>query len=551
MWRYVLKRLLLVVPTLLGISVITFCLVRLAPGDPATAALGMEDAGAYGRAVTQRLVESARRFYGLDKPLLLNLDVKDRRRTVLSMWEEARALLMKTGGEDPGPRSAASRERFRELAASLRSLGKRLVPYLVPAALSEENEACRDFLLGVLREGAHIEAAEDRERLATWWASHAERFGREAVAEAVRILEQCSPQDVPGRARRMRDELGELALPEVEARIESLPPSPARRRLITFLAPWAGYDLPLGPEAEPGRFEAALRFIRDWWDREGLAYREIGAWERVWRAFSEAQFPRWLGRILCFDFGRSFTDHRLVVHKIWEALKITLAFQVLVILLIYLIAVPLGVISAVKQDSLFDKTVTLVLFCLYSLPNFWVAYLLILFFCGGRFGDIFPIQGLNTAGAEAWPFWPWFLDRLWHMVLPVACMTYGGLAALSRYARSGMLEVIRMDYVRTARAKGLAERTVIVKHALRNGIIPIVTLLGGLLPALVSGSVIVETIFNIPGMGRLAFSAVLERDYPVVTAVAFFSSFLVLLGILLSDLLYAVVDPRIRYGEEG
>ena len=119
MWRYVLKRLLLVVPTLLGISVITFCLVRLAPGDPATAALGMEDAGAYGRAVTQRLVESARRFYGLDKPLLLNLDVKDRRRTVLSMWEEARALLMKTGGEDPGPRSAASRERFRALTFHL------------------------------------------------------------------------------------------------------------------------------------------------------------------------------------------------------------------------------------------------------------------------------------------------------------------------------------------------------------------------------------------------------------------------------------------------
>ena len=145
-------------------------------------------------------------------------------------------------------------------------------------------------------------------------------------------------------------------------------------------------------------------------------------------------------------------------------------------------------------------------------------------------------------------FGAWLLDRLWHMCLPVLCMTYGGLAVLSRYARAGMLEVIRQDYIRTARAKGLSERAVIMKHALRNGMIPIVTLIGGLLPALLSGSVIIETIFNIPGMGRLGFNAVLERDYPIVMAITFFSAVLVLLGMLLSDLLYAVADPRIRFG---
>jgi len=219
--------------------------------------------------------------------------------------------------------------------------------------------------------------------------------------------------------------------------------------------------------------------------------------------------------------------------------------------MIYVIAVPLGVLTAVKRGSWFDNAASVLVFLLYSLPNFWVAYLLILFFGGGHFLDLFPIQGLNSEGAESLPFWTWLLDRVWHMCLPVACMTYAGLAALSRYARTGMLEVIRKDYIRTARAKGLSERAVIMKHALRNGMLPIVTLLGGLLPALISGSVIIEYIFGIHGMGMLGFQAVLQRDYPVVMAIAFFSALLVLVGILLSDLLYALLDPRIRLEDGG
>ncbi len=166
---------------------------------------------------------------------------------------------------------------------------------------------------------------------------------------------------------------------------------------------------------------------------------------------------------------------------------------------------------------------------------------------GGDFWNVFPVFGLSSEGAAAWPFWQRLGDRVMHLVLPITCLTYGGLASLSRYGRVGMLEVVRQDYIRTARAKGLSERVVIYKHALRNSVIPIVTFLGLLLPAMLGGSVIIETIFSIPGMGKLGFEAVLSRDYPVIMGIATISSLLTLVGLLISDMLYVVVDPRISF----
>lgn len=165
---------------------------------------------------------------------------------------------------------------------------------------------------------------------------------------------------------------------------------------------------------------------------------------------------------------------------------------------------------------------------------------------GGDFWDIFPVYGISSIEADSWPFFEWLVDRLWHLILPVICLTYGGLAYLSRLARADMLEVIREDYVRTARAKGLSERKVIFKHAFRNALLPIVTLLAFLLPALFGGSVIIESIFSIPGMGQLGFEAVLSRDYPVIMAITTISALLTLIGLLLSDILYAALDPRIK-----
>ena len=254
----------------------------------------------------------------------------------------------------------------------------------------------------------------------------------------------------------------------------------------------------------------------------------------------------WLGKLARLDFGNSYKDQRPVITKIRETLPVTLQIEVIVVFLVYLISIPIGVYSATHQYSLGDRVTTVILFILYSLPSFWVAMLLMLFFGGGRFFSWFPVHGLNSFGAENLAWGPWLLDRLWHLVLPVICLTYGSLAGISRYARAGMMEVIRQDYIRTARAYGFSEKTVIWKYALRNSLIPIVTLLAMLLPMLIAGSFIIESIFSIPGMGRLGFEAILSRDYPLIMGILSISALLTLLGLLLSDVLYAVVDPRIK-----
>lgn len=259
------------------------------------------------------------------------------------------------------------------------------------------------------------------------------------------------------------------------------------------------------------------------------------------------QYGLWLTKFFTFDFGNSYKDHRPVLEKIGEALPITIQLNLISIFLIYLISVPIGVYSAVRQHSWGDRITTIVLFILYSLPNFWVAMLLMYFLGGGAHFSWFPIYGINSLGAETWPWHRWFLDRLWHIVLPTFCLTYAGLAMLSRYARAGMIETIRQDYIRTARAYGFSEKIIVYKYAMRNSLIPIITMLGTLLPLMISGSVIIESIFSVPGMGRLSFEAVLSRDYPLIMGILAISAILTLIGLVISDILYALVDPRIKF----
>jgi len=206
---------------------------------------------------------------------------------------------------------------------------------------------------------------------------------------------------------------------------------------------------------------------------------------------------------------------------------------------------PIGIMSAVKQDSFFDKGMTLFVFLGFSVPTFWLALLLMLLF-GVGLGWL-PISGIHSVN---FPFLS-FLGKIWdlikHLILPVFISAFGGLAYLSRYSRASLLEVLRQDYIRTARAKGVPEKDVIYKHGLRNALIPIVTLLGLSLPGLIGGGFIFETIFAWPGMGRLGYQAVMSRDYPVVMGVGVIAAFLTLLGNLIADITYALVDPRIRY----
>jgi peptide/nickel transport system permease protein len=261
------------------------------------------------------------------------------------------------------------------------------------------------------------------------------------------------------------------------------------------------------------------------------------------------QYWLWLKSMATLNFGRSYKDNRLVMDKIRERLPVTLQLNIISLFLTYLFAIPLGIYSATHQYSAPDKAMTVGLFILYSLPTFWVATLLILFFGGGDYWHIFPISGISSLDAEHLARWAWLKDRAWHLVLPVFCLTYGGLAYISRQMRAGMLETIRQDYIRTARAKGLSENAVVYKHALRNSLIPIVTLLADLLPAMLGGSVIIESIFTIPGMGLLGFEAILSRDYPTVMAISTIAAFLTLLGLLFSDICYALVNPTISLEE--
>jgi len=262
------------------------------------------------------------------------------------------------------------------------------------------------------------------------------------------------------------------------------------------------------------------------------------------------QYWNWLGRLARLDFGRSFApDGRPVLHKIGDRLPVTLMLNVVELLIIVALSIPIGMMSATRQYSVFDKVTTVFVFVGFATPDFWLALLLMILF-GVELGWL-PISGLRSLNWEYMTFWRQQWDFASHLVLPILVASFGGLAGFSRYMRQSMLEVIRQDYIQSARAKGLAERVVIGKHALRNAMLPLVTILGLSLPGLIGGSVIVESIFAIPGMGQLMVQAVFERDYPVIMGNLVIVATLTLVANLFADLTYSLVDPRIRVGRRG
>ena len=264
------------------------------------------------------------------------------------------------------------------------------------------------------------------------------------------------------------------------------------------------------------------------------------------------QYFLWLGQAATFDFGRSFKDNSPVIDKLEERVPVTLGMNLVAIILSYLIAIPIGIYSAARPGTALDRTSAITMFVLYSLPSFWIGTMAIVFLADPTYLNLFPPAGIHSPDYNvSWGFFQKVWDVTWHLTLPVLVYAYASFAFLSRQMRASMMETIGQDYIRTARAKGLRERTVIMKHALRNSLIPIITLTAGILPGLVSGSVIVEQIFSIPGMGRLAFESVLERDYPIVMAVLTISALLTMLGVLVADLMYSVVDPRIAFSKKA
>ena len=294
--------------------------------------------------------------------------------------------------------------------------------------------------------------------------------------------------------------------------------------LIIHLAPGSPSQVdPLNPKFTPemvARFRQEFHLDKPLVTQYELFYRNL-----------------FTGRIV------SWKDNQPVLNKIGERFLNSLPLFLVGTLLTWTLSFPVGLGSAIGRGGAYDRTATFLSYLLISIPGFFFAYLLIIAVVT-TFGV--PVIGMETFGHSTQAALPRIMDRTWHLVLPSILGATGGIAVLSRYVRSQMLEVEGQDYIRTARAKGLPEDQVHYRHALRNALLPFVTMFGLVLPGLIGGSVIIESIFSWPGMGRMAYEAILARDYPVILTVNFVSAVLVLLGTFVSDILYMIVDPRIE-----
>lgn len=544
--------------TLFGIAVVTFAVTRLTPGDPT----GVAEAAIEGVAFDD-LVEQNRRNLGLDKPMLLNFRFEDRTTAAedaltdfirpVGFWQEdarRRLRLSSTIAIEP------ALDMVERLLASDESVDHRFEPTDDPRQRVNRARAVErifDLLPSMASAGPEglEEGMAPEEALAVWRAwleANRERWTERAVREAsARYLAgESETEDILIR--------GGYAIPYMMRGLESRDSDEARRanRALSGLTGFTFLRSDANWEEE--RAEVTRRW-RSFYARERIRYSEFGAFGHSWNIISNTQFGVWMRQIVRLDFGHSYAYRRSVNSLILERLPITIVLSFLSIFFAYLLAIPIGVLSSIRQHTRSDQFITVMLFILYSLPTFWTGLILLLTLTGGpspipglNWPELFPTRGVNSEGLDWTTGQPRAIaDMLWHIALPVFCLTYGSLAFLSRQMRAAMLETLDQDYLRTAVAKGLNERTIVLKHAFRNSLIPIITLSAGLLPELIAGSIVIESIFNIQGMGLLSFEAILNRDYPVINAILFFSALLTLIGILLADLAYAVVDPRISY----
>ena len=274
--------------------------------------------------------------------------------------------------------------------------------------------------------------------------------------------------------------------------------------------------------------------------------------KKLWAVVADTQYAYMVAKLVTFQFGKSALRTREPVgDKIWEALVVSAPLMFMSELLIYIIAIPLGIFCGVYRGKWIDQSISLGLFVLYSIPGFVAGMLFLVFFCYGDYLKWFPEMGLHSDGASSMAFVPWLLDYFKHAFLPVVCLSLFSLAAIAMYSRSSLLDVINQDYIRTARAKGVSGPVVIFKHALRNALIPILTLFSTFLPSMLGGAVLIEVLFNIPGIGRLGFNSIEEKDFPTFMALLYIEALVTLASFLITDFLYVLVDPRINFEGRG
>ena len=601
MLSYIVRRLILIVPTLFGVTVVSFCIMQLAPGDPLLMQLGATGLAGQGTQ-TREAYLIQKRDLKLDRPLIINLryfrDYSDSVRQAAHFLISGEAEITKeleslaAAPNDPDHRAAL---RF------LRSLGiprfrQRFAnpaehPRLAKAIIAYARVYCEDLGIHGVRPliellgRRDIDASEKAGIIHalnamvvqpfTFTYSHVPKESetpyvvgawRQWWRRAETLTRPLTDQRRAGLEHRFREMLA-LSRGELFEELDYLDPADTRFYIEKLLSASALHE----------KFVAALalrRLVRDplrldvparapdesideaadnWlvhYDLNRSLY-EPPLWKRGLCLFSDTQYAHMLWRLATFQFGRSATKTREpVATKIWNAVLVSAPLMLMAELVIYLIAIPAGIAAAVYRNTWVDRWITVKLFLLYSIPPFVAGMLLLLFFCYGDYLKWFPMLGLHSPDADRYGWWRYLADYLWHAFLPVICLSLFSLAGLAMYSRTAMLDVISQDYIRTARAKGLAESTVILKHALRNALIPILTLLSSFLPALLSGSVLVEYIFGIHGMGRLSWESIEQKDYPTLMALIYIDAIVVLVSILLTDILYTVVDPRISFASQ-
>lgn len=507
MATYILKRIMLMFPTLFMISVIIFLVLNLAPGKPTSSSVSAE--GTQDSKSTEAR-ESYRIFkeqFNFDKPVMFNT------RFLLKRDDVYQELLVL--GDFALPTCTAPNTPANCIEAELKPKSGRVI---------EAQDVIEDwgtYVVPQLLEIAETDARVDIRKLA---------INRLSVNAKRRLLNEYGKNQSDEQRAFNR---------EVAAENE-------------MVSGWTVSDEVTLAETDT--------FMAEKWRPWFVSHKDRWDWgfgDKASMMLFDTRFAKYWGNLARFDFGVSHIDKRPVLEKIMERLPYTLTLNFLAIFFAYLFSIPIGVWSAYKQNSPADRVVTALLLALYSLPSFFVGLLLLNWFADGDPFGYFPTGGFAGQLPDWWGEAPantddmttieYLVSASYHLLLPVFCMTYGGIASLSRYARTGLLDTIRADFIRTARAKGLSETMVIVKHAVRNGMIPVLTLLGTMLPALIGGSVVIEYVFNIPGMGLFMFESIFARDYNAIMGVLLISTVLTLFGLLASDISYAIVDPRISF----
>jgi peptide/nickel transport system permease protein len=491
MFKYAIKRILTFIPMLIAISLLSFVISINAPGDPVerlSKAAGNEGSAEQQSGASKKIKQELRKKLGLDLPIfylsITDLAASDTLYKVQDKYHKANLEAL--------THQSGNWQDVSDYYSSLLTLqkahqqvdAKAIVANNPSLSLNSVNESANQFGFEI---GSLLETSD-----------------KDIVALKFDKINWLLEKNI--------------FLSDLEDPLDNV--IQARKNLLTNATRWKTYIPAISWYGSKNQYH--LWLLGNGKDRKGL---------------------------LRGDFGISYIDSQPIQDKIWQKVGISFSLSLISIFLAYLISIPIGIYSAYKKDSVADKGMSLVLFILYSMPSFFVGTLLLLQFANPDNLSWFPVSGIQdpTIFDPNWSLWMKLKHRMPFLILPIITYTYGSFAFLSRIMRIGMIDVVSQDYIRTARAKGLGEGKVILKHALRNSLLPIITVFAAIFPMAIGGSIIIEVIFSIPGMGVEVFNSILNYDYPMIITVFTLSGFLTMIGYLVADILYAVVDPRISY----